>query len=207
MKISSGSIKGGQGMKLNDVMICSYFTAGTGYQKEAARFVQSLKALQITNFHVSKISSLGNWFANTHHKAKFILDMFSAYPDHAIVWIDCDAVIHSYPVLFEQIDADFAAHFRNWMYGKDELLSGTLFFRNNARIRLILKEWIEVNRNNPHKWDQKNLQRVISRHDHAIRIYRLPIEYCLIYDDTKSHLVKPVITHFQASRLYKKKLK
>lgn len=192
--------------KINDVMICSFFTAGTGYEAEAKRLILSLGQV-CENFDVQKVSNLGNWMRNTHFKAHFVKHMFAKYPNHDIVWIDCDAFVHSYPAIFEQLDADFAAHFRNWEYGRNELLSGTVFFKNNPLMHKVVDEWIGINKHHPNKWDQKNLQRVISRHDHMVRIYRLPKRFCLIHDDPSAHKVDPVITHYQASRKFKKKLK
>lgn len=189
-----------------DFVVCSYFTARTGYEKEALTLEASLRLHKIEPYHIQKISNLGNWYKNTHFKAKFIRQMFEKYPQFNIVFTDADSVFHAYPKLFGEINADFGCHFRNWFARQGELLSGTLFFKNNGKMMKIIDEWIEINKNNKNKLEQRNLERVIRRNDHKISIYKLPIEYCCIFDDEDRRQLNPVIEHFQASRKYRRKL-
>lgn len=186
----------------NDFIVVSFYTKGTGYQDHAAKFIESLIRLNVPH-RVEGINSLGNWYANTQFKALYIREMLEAYPIRPVVWIDCDAIIHSYPAMFKIIDCDLAAHYRSWRLNPNELLTGTLFIANNDIMHKVVDEWIEENAKNPTTWDQKNLQKVTERH--ALRIHKLPADYCKIFDQPMG-AGSPVIEHFQASRQLKHKV-
>ena len=131
--------------------------------------------------------------------------MLNKFPDKNIIWIDCDAELKRYPALFDELDCDVAAHeFRRGLYQprhKDtppELLSGTLFLRNNEKVREIVKKWIQECSENPRVWDQKSLAKVL----HG-EYTRLPAAYCCI-DKIMRKVQNPVILHYQASRRVRK---
>jgi len=132
--------------------------------------------------------------------------MMDRFQREDIVWLDADAVVRSYPKLFSEIDCDLACHFRDWKHGRNELLSGTLFIKNNDKARRVIRDWIKINDQNPKTWEQRNLARAIRRYDFDLKIYRLPIEYCFIFDDERKGSVKPIIEHFQASRKYRREI-
>lgn len=192
---------------MTDFIVVSYFTAKTGYEKEARTLEASLILHKIEPYHIQKVSNLGNWQKNTLHKARFILQMMLKFPDLSIVYTDADSMFHCYPDLFKKLDgADFACHYRNWFARQGEMLSGTLYFSNTPKMRMVVNEWIEVNKGNQQKLEQRNLERVIRRNDHKINIQRLPIEYCCIFDDEDRKKIRPVVEHFQASRRLKRTL-
>ena len=183
-------------------IVVSYYTAGTPYKKEARKLETSMLDLAIPH-HVAEVPNLGDWQKNTHFKAKFIRQMLDRFETKDVIWVDADAVFHSYPVLFDRIIENdlwnFAAHFRNWNHGKDELLSGTLFIKNNDLMKRVVDDWILINRQNKQTWEQRNLSRAVKR-EPMMKIMDLPIEYCCIFDDANRGKLDPVIEHFQASR-------
>lgn len=191
---------------MTDFIICSYYTAKTGYEEEALNLEASMVLHKIEPYYIQRIGSLGNWQKNTLFKARFIRQMLDKFPKFSIVFTDADSVFHCYPDLFKNIQTDFACHFRNWHARVGELLSGTLYFANNGKMRKIVDEWIEVNKHNSDKMEQRNLERVIRRNSHKISIYKLPVEYCCIFDDMNRREIKPIIEHFQASRKYRRQL-
>ncbi len=192
---------------MTDFIVVSYFTAKTGYEKEVKTLEASLIHHKIEPYHIERVSNMGNWQKNTLHKARFVLQMMEKFPDYSIVFTDADSIFHGYPMLFQNLDgADFACHFRNWQARQGELLSGTLYFSNTPKMRNVVKEWIGVNKNNQQKFEQRNLERVIRRNAHKINIYKLPIEYCCIFDDENRKQIKPMVEHFQASRRLKRGL-
>lgn len=192
---------------MTDFIVCSYFTAKTGYEGEAKTLETSLIHHKIDPYHIERISNMGNWQKNTLYKAKFIKQMMLKFPDYSIVFTDADSIFHSYPGLFANLDgADFACHFRDWHARQGELLSGTLYIANTPKMRRIVGEWIEVNKTNQQKFEQRNLERVIRRNGHKINIYKLPVEYCCIFDDENRRQIKAVVEHFQASRRLKRAL-
>ena len=189
---------------MNSWILTSFFTAKTGYEKLAPKFKQSAVNAGIKEMIIDAVPNQKDWHRNTRLKARLIqkhLSVFIGIYD-AVVFVDIDARFHSYPFLFDQLldtGFDFAAHFRNWRHARDELLSGTLFFRINKRTRDLVADWIELNRQNPTIWEQKNLQRAFKRAP-TLKHANLPIEYCTIFDDSNRSKIEPVIEHFQASR-------
>jgi hypothetical protein len=186
---------------MNKWILTSFFTAKTGYEKLVPHFKQTAVAAGIPEMIVDEISNQRDWHKNTHWKAKLIrahlIDLAGLY--EAVVFVDIDARFYSYPKLFDDLRCDFAAHFRNWRHAREELLSGTLFFRINKRCLDLVEDWIALNKANPKIWEQKNLQRAFKRASSLIHD-KLPIEYCMIFDDPLRPKIEPVIEHFQASR-------
>jgi len=150
------------------------------------------------------VEDKGSWKKNTQYKPTFIKDMLIKYPDYSIVYTDIDSVFKAYPILFENISEDIAAHvFNRAEYSSsskqtNELLSGTLYFKNSPESIRILDLWIAECAKHPASWDQKALQKVISK------FYKLPPQYCCIFD-TMCTVKNPVVIHYQASRELRRK--
>lgn len=68
----------------------------------------------------------------------------------------------------------------------------------------MVNEWIKKNEENPTvHMPQRNLAVVYNEQKKKITSKKLPVEYCMIYDSSARFNVKPIIEHFQLSRLYK----
>jgi len=186
---------------MNKWILTSFYTAKTGYEKLAPKFKQTAFSAGIPELLVDEVPNQKDWHRNTRQKAILIrghlIDFKNLYD--AVVFVDIDARFHSYPDLFDELACDFSAHFRNWRHARDELLSGTLFFRINKRTLDLVDDWIKLNKQNPNIWEQRNLQRAFKRAS-SLYHHALPIEYCTIFDDPDRQRIKPVIEHFQASR-------
>jgi len=188
---------------INRWILTSFFTAKTGYAKLVPRFRQSAINVDIPEDRmiIQAVPNQKDWHRNTRLKAllihRHLVDLQLVCD--AVVFVDIDVRFHSYPKLFNDLNCDFAAHFRNWRHARDELLSGTLFFRTNKRCLDLVNDWIELNKQNPKIWEQKNLQRAFKRAAALIHD-KLPIEYCMIFDDPLRPKIEPVIEHFQVSR-------
>ena len=196
------------------MIFVSYYTLNTPYEEVAKRYlIPSLERFKL-NYVVEAIKNLGNWYKNTAYKAKFILEKLKLYNE--VVYIDVDAEIREFPELFFNIPEEysFACHFLNWndFYGYKhnppvlELLTGTLFIRNNPNTRQLCEEWYEKSINS-YIWEQKVLQQIINNYN--IKIFKLPIEYCYIAtkpdgNEPNIKVNKPVIVHYQKSREFKK---
>jgi hypothetical protein len=177
--------------------IVSFFTEGTPYEREVRNLKASLEQHHAPYF-ICGVRSLGSWEKNCQYKADFILGAMSKFHTD-IVWIDADAVITKYPSLFDSLECDIAYHY---LPKRRELLSGTLFIKNNERMKNVVKEWIALNGTN-NKWDQKNLQEVVEKNG-ALHRHILPASYCKIFDNRTQEAEEPVIIHYQASRRYRK---
>ena len=182
---------------MRDFIVVSYYTRNTEYEQAAMRLKESLDILHVP-YRIQPINNLGTWDRNTHYKAQFIKKMIETVPvDQDIVFLDADAVVHKYPWLFHEIEEDLAAYY----YQARQLASGTLYFKNNERSRVLLSEWVKKNEANPSVLDQATLQDSME-HSHllgAVSFKSLPAEYCKIYD-LMADIKDPVIEHFQLSR-------
>ncbi len=147
---------------------------------------------------------LGSWEANCQHKADHLLRIIECNPGDDVVWIDADARMQRYPELFDDFKYHIGVHHLKGI----ELLSGTIYLKNSDKVKHILREWIDVNKEFPNEWDQKNLMAALLRSRECWGpgvLYNLPPEYCCIFDTMREDDpgIDPVIEHFQASRRLK----
>ena len=179
------------------VKFVSMFTTDTPYEREVEALLLSLIEFDLPHA-IHARESRGSWAKNCQMKADVIYEELQRTTED-IVWTDADSVILRYPELFNRLDCDIAVHIlprgRGW-----EVLSGTVYFANNDRVRDLVLDWIDTNKQNDN-WDQLNLQIVLPRHQ--LRIGVLPAEYCKIFDRGSQKCNDPVIVHYQASRRYK----
>jgi len=195
----------------NKFIIVCYYTKDTEYEKDMLNLKKSLDLFHLEydlvgipkNEHADLTGpdKFKNWNINSYRKAEFIRKMMDKYPSKSIIWIDADATVHQYPFLFENIQEDMAVHYRS----EKELLSGTLFFKNNKKARLILDRWIEKNNESKNFLikEQRHLQTVLDELKDSVSVYRLPANYTQIFDIMKN-CGDPVILHHQASRRYRR---
>ena len=181
-------------------IITSYYTKGTPYEDQVEHLKITIKRFNLENDIVG-IPDQGSWHKNTYYKPRFIKEMMQKHPDRSIVFVDADAKICANPVLFNDLDCDFACHF----FKGRELLSGTLYFGNTKGGRFLLDKWIEEDILYPTThMPQQNLRATFNKYKNKINWKALPVEYCLIYDSLSSYKVSPVIKHYQLSRKHKK---
>ena len=203
---------------MNNWKIGAFYSEKTPYKEMIEKYLKSsceLLSLE-KKLIVTKTTNYGNWYSNVAEKPNTILKTFSFLKEKEdLVFLDADSRIESYPKIFDEIpeEYDIAFHTLDWnvWYGYNhtkpikELLTGTMFLRQNKKVIELCKEWYEVARKT-REWEQKVLQRVIKNHD--LKIFDLPIEYCYMDSlpgDRKPIVkVKPIIKHFQMSRKYKR---
>ena len=194
---------------LDNLMVVGYYTVNTPYEEEAQNLLQSLNKLGI-NHDISGVKTLGSWQANTRFKAGFMLDMLIKWPNHRLLYIDCDAVVHKSPDLFKNYSCDIAVRWQDFRWRKNECLSGTIYMENNERTKRICELWRDINVNEGNgssRMEQWNLDTVINqmKEDPDFSYKNLPPEYTMIFDSMRGMYPNaiPVIEHFQASRRFK----
>ena len=195
---------------LNDLMVVGYYTVNTPYEEEAQNLLRSLNKLGL-NHDILGVNSLGNWQANTRFKAGFMLDMLIKWPNHRLLYVDCDAVVHSSPDLFKDYHCDIAVRWQDFRWRQNECLSGTIYMENNERTKRICEMWRDINieeGNQSTRMEQWNLDTVIQKmkdEDPKFRYKNLPPEYTMIFDSMRGMYpnIVPVIEHFQASRRFR----
>ena len=190
---------------MSPFLIIAYYTIGNHYQTLSENLTKSCKEFNLPLF-LKPIENLGSWEKNTHYKANFINECLDKFSEN-LVYVDVDAVFRRHPDLFKELDCDIAYRTENFKWRRNEALSGTIFLRNNDRVKALVKNWISINeslpaiRNAPMTWEQANMQKAVQG-DKLISYYNLPPEYTYIFDHTKRMYpnIEPVIEHFQASR-------
>ena len=196
---------------LDNLMVVGYYTVNTPYEEEAQNLLQSLNKLKV-NHDIIGVKTLGNWQANTRFKAGFMLDMLIKWPNHRLLYVDVDAVVHKSPDLFKNYSCDIAVRWQDFRWRKNECLSGTIYMENNERTRRICELWRDINvteGNKSNRMEQWNLDTVINqmkKEDPNFTYKNLPPEYTMIFDSMRGMYpnINPVIEHFQASRRFKK---
>jgi hypothetical protein len=201
---------------MNDFKVCFYATVNTPYIEIARDYVlASLVKLNIP-YDYEIVPNLKSWHRNTAYKATFAKRMLTKHKEN-IVLLDADCKVFQYPELFKFIPEDFniAAHVldhNSWYQNgsnKHELLTGTLFLRNNERTHYLVDIWNHLCQTTPDTWEQLILKNVLRDNNEAI--YELPLSYC--YIDTLPDGAKPfvfcdnpVVVHYQASRVLKRQI-
>jgi len=178
------------------------------YKKLSGRLVSSGKDAGVEVF-VCCAENRGSWIKNTAMKPEFIYSAMDLYQTD-IVYLDTDAVIRSYPKLFDDmVGFDIAAHkidMRRWfhpaVYPEFEYLAGTIYLKNNKKVLNFVNKWVREQKKHPELPDQEIFNDVLSGSD--LRIKDLPPTYCQIYD-IMVEAGEAVIEHFQASRAVKDK--
>ena len=186
-----------------EFLIVGYYTKDTLYENEAKRLRASLEKFDVPH-HLEAIEDIGGWYANTCFKPTFLKQMMKKFPDHNIVYVDCDAELFHFPELFCEFTGNVGVYvFDRSCYNASvqgfEVLSGTVFLRNNDEVRELVEVWEKECIANPNTWDQKSLEKVLNGN-----YTELPGEYCKIFDRME-WILDPVIVHYQASRKVRKK--
>ncbi len=177
----------------NSFKVVSFYTKDKIYEKAAANLKASLDKLHMDYEIVAK-EKKSTWEENCAQKSNFIYDMWLA-SNKPIVWIDADATVKEYPILFDYMSQDFAIHkHQRWAF-----LSGTLFFNKTSTAEELLKTWCQLTSINPKILDQTSLDFAWQdiRKRMGINTFWLPSSYTKIFDKASEH---SVIEHHQASR-------
>jgi hypothetical protein len=182
--------------------VVGYYSTHTIYEGKAEFLRYSLEQYAVP-YHLQPIEDQGVWYANTCYKPTFLLEMLEKFPGVNIIYVDVDAEFMMYPKLFDHFEGDVGVYlFDRSCYAKSEhgfeILSGTIFLRNNIEVFQMVERWALECKSNPGVWDQKSLQKVLGDN-----YTKLPGEYCKIFDRME-WITKPVIVHYQASREVRK---
>lgn len=188
--------------------VISFYTENTGYAVEIKKLEASLVALGIP-YHFFPTQPTGTWRGNLNSKSLVIMNAFDIFPNDDIVFIDSDAIVRSWPYLFDELSEkkayDIAAHFFNYSFERDELLSGTLWIANQPAGWRIVHKWHAKGLSNPEIRHQKCLKLTLQELPDA-KVFRLPLEYTCIFDHPARRGKTAVIEHFQASRRFRRQV-
>jgi hypothetical protein len=181
---------------MNPWRVVAFHTDDDLYNEMIGNLRSSLLKFSIP-FSIEVVPNQGSWKANTMAMSGYIYDAFDKHEED-LVFLDADAVVRQYPVLFDTIEEDFACHYKDGY----NLLAGTMYFKNCAKVKDFVKTWQECSLKRTDKLSaQTGISDALKKSE--VSIYELPAPYTLIFDKMK-HQGPPVIEHFQASRRYKK---
>lgn len=179
----------------------AFYTIGTPYEQESRKLIASLDKYAL-DYDVVGVKNTGSWDDNTHLKPQFLLDMLKKHKGRPIVYVDCDAVIDSYPTMFDIYHDTIGVPVINWSDYRNtsriEMLSGTIYIPNTDESVRTITLWKNMCDTYTKVWDQKLLEKVIGNH------WIIDDSYCNIFD--LMNVSNPIITHYQASRKFKKQV-
>lgn len=198
------------------MIFITYYTPGDYEQVFKEKLLPSLIKWELP-YEAVILEGNYNWQTATQYKATFLKKMLLKHKQ-SIVFIDVDATIEQYPILFDQLEEyDIGLHFLDWFLlwrklegnSKREGLGGTLYLNYNQKIFDFLDEWIKENERS-NNLEQKNMQEILKKWEDKLKVKKLPAEYCTIImrnGTIPTWYVKeiPIIVHYQASREFKNK--
>ena len=163
------------------MIVISGYTLNTDYEQEVKDLESDLKRFNLP-YKLYGYESRGDWTKNTMVKAELIQRALKEYPNEDVIWLDADAVIVKEPTLFHELKDktfDICCHYLKTRYNPNELLSGTIIFRNNDIVNSLVDDW--VNDSEGVNWDQKILQKYVDgKYEGKLKKLALPIEYIKI---------------------------
>ena len=162
------------------------------------------------------VKKRGSWLYNIAYKPEVILAKLTSSNDD-VVWIDADASFEEKPELFERIlpEFDIAFYTLDWVSwcgdkkGRQEVFNGTIFFRNNEKVKNFVRKWFYRTKNGLQIGEHEHFEDMANDKSSDLKIFPLPIEYAYIYSLPNGappliKIDKPVIVHHQASRRYRR---
>ncbi len=185
------------------------YTTNQKYKEESERLRLSLEALELEHeiLHLDQ-PALG-WKEAVCMKPKFIADQMLRNLNYDILYTDADSAVNSVPLWSTFTNADFAYHkFQRTMHHLPEMLTGTLFFKNSAKVRAFVQEWGRIT---PHYKDtmtpdQDSMKAAYLLWQHHLEVVDFGPAHCFVFDEFRTHYpdVRPIVEHFQASRRLRK---
>jgi hypothetical protein len=188
------------------MQIVNLVTRGV-YEEVVEPLVETCAAHNIP-LDVTVVDPGETWQHNCAMKAQHVLDKLNEYRA-PIVWLDADAEVLKYPVLFDEFaeanDHDFAGYSNAW---DKNLISSVLWFNYTPTAISLAEKWAKLCAQDPTRWDQDSLW-LAMRQMPGLRWRPLPRSYNHIMprgekvDHSKldCHIIQR-----QASRVHKKQM-
>jgi len=184
------------------------------YSPEYAKYAQRLTASLVRfscDYQVVNMPKFRSWHDGVSFKPTYIMhamDNFTSYD--GVLWLDADCYLKRALPWDELAGADIAATRFRWSPShKNEMLTGTLYFANNQKTRLLVEQWAGDTKKYSHSDtpEQDSLLYLVQTWGHSILFKDLGIDWTYIDDPlVKQQYPKadPIVVHTQASREVKK---
>lgn len=184
--------------------VISYYSPR--YSTHATHLRESCRRWDI-DAEIVPVKEFRSWHDGVCAKPRFIaqqLEVFRSYD--GVLWVDADAYFVRHIPWGDLKGADVAATRFQWSPGhRLELLTGTIFFANNSRVKALLYDWERetIKFTASDTPEQDSLVGLINNWRHSIMFEPLPIEWTWIDDQRVREQFPqaiPMIIHKQASR-------
>mgnify|MGYP006921348107 CR=1 FL=1 len=147
-------------------------TADPYYTAHADELEKTIIAVGGKPFVRSIIEDAQGWVSTCMKMPPFMLKQLKS-TDEDIVFLDSDARIRQYPVLFDTIEEDVAFHIKDGI----EPLCGTMYFKNNERVYAFFERWLEVQKQlYPHPLAAQIAMAGVSK-EGIVSTFNLPPQY------------------------------
>lgn len=175
------------------MLIISFFTKDTIYEKEIEDLIFSCKALKI-EYYIEARPCLGKWEKNCNQKPLFILECLEKF-NQPLLWVDADGIVLQKPINhFDGFDLGLYFNENQWAR------NGTIFVAPTQKAKDFMRLWYETAVEENHaRADQQVMNDLFSKAP-GLKIAPLPIEYVQVFDRDPIAIEKTVILHSQASR-------
>lgn len=197
-------------------LIVSFYTKGFYKEVASLYLIPSLQKYELP-YYIEEVNSFKDWNKNTNIKAEFCKKMLNKFPNKKLIWLDVDAQIVRYPSFFDK-ECDMGVVYLSWkrwfFYRKDvedkkELISNVIIFKKHPIVEKIIDMWIEGTKKDPYTWEQKHLEKAVSKYKDELNLLILPESYSYLATLPNGELpkanIEPVIKQYQISRKTKKR--
>ena len=186
--------------------VISFYTAE--YESAADRLRASLEEYSIQHeLHRLDGPDLcgETWLHRVQWKPIFVRHRYGQC-DENIVWLDADAEVIEYPIIFDQLDVDFACVRRTAprraVSPRSRFSTGTMYFGRTPQAAWLLDCWAaacaEERAAGRQRTEQDILQQCWPQWGKTLSTCWLPMTYSRIYDRPREG--RPIIKQWQASR-------
>jgi hypothetical protein len=165
-------------------IVCAFYT--DKYCLEIDKLKESLTNLNIEHY-VKHYESRGYWEANTRIKPEFLLECLNKFNNKSVVYIDADAIVRKPLDLFNEIHEDIGVYCSNAADNfSHNYLTGTIFLKNNIKIKRFISDWINLQDGMVIGVDQDSFEQALKKNTY-ITIYKLPQSYVKIFDNVDTN--------------------
>jgi hypothetical protein len=193
-----------------NIQVISYYSPN--YSLYAAKLAESLRRWGVlsTDITIQPVKAFRSWHDGVSRKPQFIYEMLEQFSNcPGVLWLDADAFAVRHVPWDVLQGADVAAAPFQWSPGhRLEILTGTMYFANNQKVKGFVREWARLTEKQTASDtpEQDALLPLIKSAKGSVAFEALNVEWAFIDDDrVREQYPKaiPIFMHSQASRQIK----
>lgn len=194
------------------VRTISYYS-NDGYAEEAMKLRASAEKYSV-ELSMTPMPPFGSWSQGVMYKPQFILQSLLEIQHlgyDGVLWTDADSVFVRKVPWLELEGAQLGYTRFQWSpHNKNEILTGTMYFASDAKVRALVEEWVKETKNfrGADTPEQDAFAVVMERWKGLVFIKNLSSEWATINDPAAMKLYDPkmipIVMHNQYSRTFRK---